>query len=267
MTVLTARHPILENLSTHLQTSGKWDDWRDSDPRLAGHASLQDALEAWRRERSARAYLTVAALASIGSSRGGKDDDAALAVAFLLQDGIVRIAVDLRDQCELDDVLAAVWEEVKRSAPNLGHRAPRFLLQRAKARALAAGHAYMANRDVLPLRALDSFGDSDLSTGEERVRGRNGHATSCVVADAAEEAATDLVDLLAWARGRGVVDQSDVDLVVELVTAAHATGGRETAFRILGERHGVALRTIRRRQDAVVGRLRAAAGDYFADVS
>ena len=77
----------------------------------------------------------------------------------------------------------------------------------------------------------------------------------------------DLVDLLDWARGTGVLESADVGLVLELMAACHETEGREDAYRVVGERHGVAMRTIRRRRDAVVARLRAAAGAYLAEVS
>ena len=275
MTVLTARHPILDTLSADLLESGRWRRWCASDTRLAAHPSLTDALEAWRRDRGESAYLTVAALASIGSSRGGNDDDAAMAVVVLLQDGIVRLATDLRDQCELDDVLAAVWEEVKRSAPNLGHRAPRFLLQRAKARLLGGGHAYVGGKKALPLDVLGadrSPGSRVDDVPETRGRHHGGlhrldESAVANLVDSAAAACSDLVDLLDWARGTGVLESADVGLVLELMVACHETDGREDAYRVVGERHGVAMRTIRRRRDAVVARLREAAGAYLAEVS
>jgi hypothetical protein len=273
MNVLPARRPILVHLSDQLAESGKWNVWRHADPRLAGHLSLAEALEVWRRDRAEASYLTVAALAGIGSSRGGDDDDAALAVAFLLQDGLVRIAVDVRDRCELDDVLAALWEEVKRSAPNMGPCAPRFLLRRTKARALGAGDGYMASRDVVSLQSLDT--DRSQVHAQLVTRGSdewswhrlNGRPVGCADPDPVVEAATDLTDLLDWARARGVLAQDEVELVSELMATAHLIDGREAAYLAVGQRHGLALRTIRRRRDAVVRRLQAVAGDYLADVS
>jgi hypothetical protein len=275
MTVLTVRHPILDSLSDDLLSSGKWQGWCESDTRLAAHPSLTDALEAWRRDRCESAYLTVAALASMGSSRGGNDDDAALAVVVLLQDGIVRLAADLRDQCELDDVLAAVWEEVKRSAPNLGHRAPRFLLQRAKARLLAPAHGFVDRNELVSLdnigaaQVLESsrFVDPRLTPGRSTSPNQSNMRSLLALVAPAEDACEDLRDLLEWARGTGVLEQADVDLVLELMAASRSSAGREDAYRALGERHGVAMRTIRRRRDAVVRRLREAACDYLAEVS
>src|SRR5689334_20956557 len=60
-----------------LSRSGRWEEWSAAEPRLAGFASLEDALEGWQR-RDKRCYQVVAGLTSLGSRRGGDDDDAAL---------------------------------------------------------------------------------------------------------------------------------------------------------------------------------------------
>jgi len=284
MTVLTARHPILDTLSDDLLASGKWRTWAAADPRLAAHASLADALQAWRRDRDEPAYLTVAALASLGSARGGNDDDAALAVAVLLQDGIVRVAHDLRDRCELDDVLGAVWEQVKRSAPTLGHRAPRFLLRRAKVWLLDPARGFSDRIQTTSLETasvettslettLAAFGEGTVeesgSPATGRACGRNRAAGRRLLEILApdEQARSELTDLLGWARRTGVLTQAEVDLVLELMAAFHQTASREDAYRLVAQRHGIATRTVRRRQDAVVARLREAAGHYLADVA
>lgn len=280
MTALTAAHPVLDTLSDTLLASGTWQHWRELDTRLASQPSLREALESWRRGRGRgeSAYLTVAALAALGSSRGGNDNDAALAVVFLLQDGIARLANDLRDQCQPDDVMAAVWEEVKRAAPNLGHRAPRFLLQRAKARLLASAPGAVDRCVTVSLDALGEAGvrASALTGGRGGVPGPapappTGSWTvqgwSPTEDPAAEEAGSALADLLCWARGTGVLGEDEVDLVVELIAAGRETDRREDAYRTVGDRHGVAMRTVRRRRDAVVHRLRAALGDYLAETA
>jgi hypothetical protein len=82
-----------------------------------------------------------------------------------------------------------------------------------------------------------------------------------------DEAGPALADLLCWARGTGVLAQTEVDLVVELIAAGRQTDRREDAYRAVGDRHGVAMRTVRRRRDAVVHRLRAALGDYLAETA
>ena len=245
-----------------------------STPGWPRHACLDDAVEAWRRDRDESAYLTVAALASLGCSRGGNDDDAAMAAVVLLQDGIARLASDLRDLCELDDVLSAVWEEVKRAEPDLGHRAPRFLLQRAKKWILAPAHGFATASEVVPMgdvAAGRTLGEAlpAARVDAARTEGPHGPASGVWVdsLEPADDPCADLADLLAWARGAGVLDQADVDLIVELMAVSRETAGREEAYRVVGERHGVSMRTVRRRRDAVVGRLRGAVGEYLADVS
>lgn len=124
------------DLSKQLQESGKWLDWRSCQPERAWPETLLTAAQDWTSAHDTRSYVLVASLARLGSRRGGDDNDAALAVVVLLDEGIRRLATRLTDVCELDDVRAAVWEEVRCAEPQLGHRAPRFLLKRAQQRLL-----------------------------------------------------------------------------------------------------------------------------------
>ena len=58
-----------------------------------------------------------------------------------------------------------------------------------------------------------------------------------------------------------------VDLLVELLAAENDGLAREEAQRVVGERHGVAMRTIRRRRDRTAARLRDAAPRYLAAIA
>ena len=109
-----AHSALAASVISSLERSGKWAKWQQVEPRLAGFASLEEAREGWRR-RDERCYQVVAGLTALGSRRGGDDDDAALAVVVLLEDGVNRVAMTLTDVCEIDDVNATVWEEVKGS--------------------------------------------------------------------------------------------------------------------------------------------------------
>ena len=80
----------------------------------------------------------------------------------------------------------------------------------------------------------------------------------------AEDPTADLVDLLAWARGVGVIDLEEIDLLLELLLADHDGMAREEAQRLVGARRGLSLRTIRRRRNAALTRLRQAASLYLA---
>ena len=264
MSVLTARHPHLLALSDDLLAGGWWGRGGAADARLAGLASLDAALGVWRRDRSERAYLAVAALAAVGSRRGCDDDDAAMAVVLLLQDGIAGLAAGMGGECELDDVVAAVWEEVKRSAPNLGHRAPRYLLARAKARLLSPAHGVVDRTDTVSWETLGA----DMGEGAVGVnrRGDPRRGMGLELRSVVDEACSDLADLLEWAHAVGVLERADVDLVLELMAVSRTSTGREEAQRIVGERYGLGMRTIRRRRDTVVSRLRTAAPAYLAEV-
>lgn len=252
-----ADDPLMEVLSGDLLASGKWLRWIGSDPRLSGFLSLEAAVVPWRVHRDQRAYEIIGALTAIGSRRGADDDDAALAVVVLMREGIARLAFDLRDVCEIDDVRATVWEEAKLAEPQLGNAAAMYLLRRTRQRLLR------------PAAGLRSPRQAELSLEQEL--GLNADEYDHPVNRAleqlppVEDPVADLADLLTWAREVGVVGQAEVDLLLEVVAASHQGAGREDAQRIVGERHGVAMRTIRRRRGAVIDKLRAAAPAYVAE--
>ena len=245
-------------VAAEVARAGKWETWCESDPRLAGVACLEDAVADWRVRRDPRGYQVIAALTAIGSRRGGDDDDAAMAVVVLLGPGIARLASLLRDVCEIDDVRATVWEEVKLAEPQLGRLAARYLLQRAQQR-LTRPSAGMVSRGYnVSLDQWLGWASNDESGP------RQGERCAEVAAPEVEDPVTDLADLLTWARQVGVIEAGEVDLIVELVAAAHEGVATEDAQRLIGKRHGVAMRTIRRRRDATLARLREAAPAYLA---
>ena len=248
---------LLEVLDAELTRTAKWATWCQDDPRLEGLACLADAVDGWVARRDTRSYQVVAALTAIGSRRGGDDDDAALAVVVLLAPGIVRLAATLRDLCEADDVRATVWEEAKLAEPQLGNLAARYLLQRAQQRLTrpAAGMVCRIEQVSLDQRLGWCSADPDSSRSERCLD---------LAAPEAEDPGGDLADLLTWAQQVGVIARSEADLIVELLTEARAGIGTEEAQRLIGERHGVAMRTVRRRRDVTLARLRAAAPDYLA---
>jgi hypothetical protein len=248
---------LLAVVDAELTRTGKWATWCENDPRLAGLADLADVVEGWRCRRETRSYQVVAALTAIGSRRGCDDDDAAMAVVVLLAPGITRLAATLRDVCEIDDVRATLWEEVKLAEPQLGNLAARYLLQRAQQRLTrpAAGMVCRIERVSLDQRLGWATDDRDSCRGD---------CSADLAAPEADDPVSDLAEVLTWARELGVIEPGDVDLIVELMAAANAGIGTEEAQRLIGARHGVAMRTIRRRRDAIVARLRAAAPQYLA---
>lgn len=247
-----------------LERSGKWGKWRNIDPRLIGFADLEEAREGWRR-RDERCYQVVAGLTALGSRRGGDDDDAALAVVVLLEDGVNRVAMTLADVCEIDDVNATVWEEVKAAEPQLGCHAARYLLQRTRQRLSRPAAGMVARVQAVSLEARtethNAWRVGSTSNGADQDR------DLLLAVPEVEDPVEDLADLLIWAREVGVIATDEVDLLIELLSAENEGIAREEAQRIVGERHGVAMRTIRRRRDRTAARLRDAAPKYLAAIA
>lgn len=266
---------LMAVLDAELTCSGKWASWCQEDPRLEGISSLADAVETWRR-RDSRSYQVVAALTRIGSRRGGDDNDAALAVVVLLAPGIARLATALRDICEVDDVRTKVWEMVKAAEPQLGSCAARHLLRRARQQLTRPGAGRVRRKGTVSLDACLGWNGTTAPAepgGANVRRLRDGEPTRFlaasagwmeIVAPVAEDPASELEDLLDWARGEGVLESGDVDLLAEFVAAANDGHGIQDALRLVGARRGLSMRTIRRRRDAILARLRDAAPDYLA---
>ena len=264
---------LAEAVVTSLGRSGKWEQWRQVEPRLAGFADLEDAIARWRR-RDDECYEMLAGLVALGSRRGGDDDDAALAVLVVLADGVNRVAGQLSDLlCEVGDVHAMVWEEVKAAEPQLGNRAGRYLLDRARQRLCRPAAGLLTRVETTSLDAWlagEAGGEGPRTGLEPSVEDRD---LTVAIPDV-EDAVEDLVDLLVWAREVGVIAPGEIDLLVELMAAEHellARGEtkrtREEAQRMVGERHGVTLRQIRRRRDQTTARLREAAPQYLEAIA
>lgn len=255
-----AHSALVTSVISTLEGSGKWADWQAVEPRLAGFANLEEAREGWRR-RDERCYQVVAGLTNLGSRRGGDDDDAALAVVVLLEEGVNRVAMSLRDVCELVDVSDTLWEEVKRAEPSLGMHAARYLLQRARQRLTRPAAGMIARVQTTSLDQRLGWATSTVAFGEEQDR------DLLLVVPEGEDPVEDLADLLTWARDVGVIASEEIDLLVELLAAENDGMAREEAQRAVGERHGVAMRTIRRRRDRAAARLRDAAPRYLAAIA
>jgi len=250
-----------------LERSGKWAKWQQVEPRLAGFASLEEAREGWRR-RDERCYQVVAGLTALGSRRGGDDDDAALAVAVLLEEGVNRVAMTLTDVCEIDDVNATVWEEVKGAEPQVDCHAATYLLRRARQRLSRPAAGMVSRVDTTSREARTEVNNSLVHGSHTDDTGRSDQDRDLILAGLdVEDPVADLADLLTWAREVGVIDTEEIDLLIELLAAENDGMAREEAQRVVGERRGVAMRTIRRRRDRTAARLRNAAPKYLAAIA
>ena len=210
----------------------------------------------------------MAGLTALGSRRGADDDDAALAVAVLLEDGVNRVTMTLTDVWELDDVNAAVWEEVKGAEPQLGSHAARYLLQRARQRLSRPAAGMVSRIDTTSLEArIQTNNALSLGLHSDGVGREDRDRDLLIAVPDVEDPVEDLADLLTWATGVGVIGTEDVDLLVELIAAENDGLGREEAQRVVGERHGVTMRTIRRRTTRAAERLQEAAAKYLAAIA
>ena len=262
-----AQSALATSVIASLERSGKWAQWQEAEPRLAGFASLEEAWEGWRR-RDERCYQVVAGLTALGSRRGGDDDDAALAVAVLLEEGVNRVAMTLADVCEIDDVNATVWEEVKAAEPQVDCHAATYLLRRARQRLSRPAAGMVSRIETTSLEARTEVHNSLVLGSHTDGAGRSAQDCDLILAvPDIEDPVEDLADLLIWAREVGVIDTEQIDLLVELLAAENDGLAREEAQRVVGERHGVAMRTIRRRRDRTAARLRDAAPKYLAAIA
>jgi hypothetical protein len=250
-----AQIALATSVISSLERSGKWAKWQRVEPRLAGFASLEEAREGWRR-RDERCYQVVAGLTALGSRRGGDDDDAALAVAVLLEEGVNRVAMTLTDVCEIDDVNATVWEEVKGAEPQVDCYAATYLLRRARQRLSRPAAGMVSRVDTTSLEARTEG------------TGRSDQDRDLILAGPdVEDPVEDLADLLTWAREVGVIATEEIALLIELLAAENDGMAREEAQGVVGVRRGVALRTIRRPRDRTAARLRNAAPKYLAAIA
>ncbi|WP_447645206.1 hypothetical protein [Nocardioides zeae] len=219
------------------------------DPRLRGLDSFDDLRTL--PVDDARRYAPVAALANIGCRRGGDDDEAALAVVVLLSHGIEGLATKVRDRCELDEVIVAVWERVKAAEPTLGVRAASFLLRRARSRILAD------TADRCFDRYTDALAEND-----------HGEATALLPAEAAdawlETPKAELESLLGRAAVSGAITADDIAVLRQLLELERLGYGRVERNTIVGDHLGITSRSMFRREARLLERLREVASEFSA---
>lgn len=238
-----------------LERSQKWNSWAALDERIAAFNDLAEAREAWENGSDFRTFGVIAGLIKLACRRGSDDELAALVVLVLLAPGIQSLAVRLEDLCEADEVRSAVWEAVKAAEPHAGRVAARHILQRA--------HQKLVERSrrrpdlEMSTEVLDSI--------QERACLVDVVSSACGQPDVVfDGAARELVDVLRWSRSVGVVDDADIRLLLELQAGAcDGTPMKEIQAR-LGRQDGVTPRSIRRRRNAILARLREAAPAYLA---
>ena len=235
---------LLSNLSKvvedQLADGTRWLRWQLDDERLSTFKDLDAVQAAWNDSSDAPVRDAVAALAVTGSVRGGADDLAALAALILLRPGVGRLASQVHDLCDPEDVVSTVWFEIRRLEPAAGPNTAHHLLRRA--------HQRLIREHRRPLEVPTS----DLEP--EAVRAQ-------VIR---EDSESELIELLRWARAHGVVPADEAALLAEVAIAERDGASPGEALRIAGERRGWAVRTARRHRQRALTSLRTALPAYLA---
>ena len=246
-----------------IDASGSWRTWSDAQPVLAqvGSAAALSVVVMDRRQ-PVRANELLLALVRAGSADGGVDQQPATFVASLLMPGGDRIIRSLSSLGpDIDAIVAGqLWIQVR--AYPWRHR-PRAvaknILMETRRAVLADYGAATARRACLVPVAPPELTEA-LDQGPTPV-------TDVQVADLA------LLGLLAWARARGVLAREDAWLLWELVLATDdepdpplAGLGRGVTSLRAGVRvataRGLTPRTVERRRDRAVARLRQVSEDF-----
>lgn len=233
-----------------LERSGTLAVWRSAEPALGAVSALHQLSEVVRRDTDhAEADEVLAALVRLAARDGGDQPDAALVVVHLLRDGVEGLARRFRHRGP--DVMAMVVGELTcqiRTFPWRTSRPyPGRLLLDTK-HALWNGEFRPIVDGRLPHEAIP------IDPMEWRR-----HLTAVEEPDD-----IDLIDVLSWATSTGIVSEDDLRLLLAL--EEHRGYGNQARQRV-ADQWGINERTVRRRRDRALGKLRAAADHYLSAVA
>ena len=233
-----------------LERGGTLQQWQAAEPALAAVSALRQLSEVVRRDTDhPGADDVLAALVRLAARDGGDQPDAALVVVHLLREGVEGMARRFRHRGP--DVMALIVGELICQIRTFPWRTSRPYPGRLL---LDAKHA-LWNGEFRPVVVGRSPHEAILVDPMEWRR----HLT-----EADEPDDIDLVDLLSWAAGSGIVSLDDLRLLVALED--HRGYGNQARQRV-ADQWGINERTVRRRRDRALAQLRAAAGDYLAAVA
>ena len=254
----------------HLVEGEIWERWLKAEPALSVVGSLDD-LHAWRGLSTDGA---LGALVRLAAWDGGDDELAAIAVVHQLHGGVRRLScglADLSDDIE-GVVVGALWEKIRTFPWRRRTRAyAANLMLDTKAAVLALLQPGRTRRGPEPVVFIDTTTSCLDAIADDRTR-------LCSPDKACEEATTELVALLDWARATRVVSGEDVLLLVELIQAGYQVADRETPRTLRGvcseaavarvaEWRGVCAKTIVRHRNRVVSALREEAPRFLAEAA
>jgi hypothetical protein len=264
-------------LTGRMQARATLTRWGVGEPVLDGIATFDDlAAIVHFGGDPVRADEVIGALVRFAAVDGGDEKDAALLVAHLLANGSRRLALQLRDlSSDIDDLLAGeLWLQIRTFPWRRRTRAfAKSLLLDTRSAVLAELRPYRTRQGFDPVVLVDPT-DTAAGGGQGDADLLDGSFTNSYDRDECR-----LLDVLEWAQRCGVVDQSDVQLLIDLVAAAEriaraeAGAGRHRGLNTAAEiaevagRRGVHVRTIRRHRDRALAALRQPSGNYLAAVA
>lgn len=227
--------------------------WAAAEPALAGFAALED-LEADLHTSADRRHVddVFGALLRLAAADCGDDQDAAVVVAHLMHKGSRSVAIALRDlSTDIDTVVATeLWMQIR------GYR----WRQRRNSHALGL-------KNDTRTAVLREFAPDRLHDGRRRqltvtpglatsiAEARQDHAD--VQAPGQRDVEDELLDVLSWAKGTGVLTDDDLRLLLEFELATAPQRRAAAAEWGLTDRH------IRRRCTQVKQRLHDARHAYL----
>jgi hypothetical protein len=256
-------HPLGDwsQLVHRLDAAGIPGQW-SGDPRLAGLRSI-DELRVWTAPGNpGRADEVLAALVHLAAGEGADDHDAVIVLLHLLLPGARRIAERVRHLAA--DPLGLVLGELALQVHSypLSRRTHAYaanLLMTTQQVVWRELKRYRTDQSVPPELLIDPIADTHGPDGSDD--GRLGVLDREVRGSDAED--IDLVDMLLWARRTGAVDAEDLAVLVE-VEYARETPGIAAPLTVVAARRGCTVRTVQRRRDRALRRLRAHRDTYLA---
>lgn len=229
-------------LAVRLELAGVWSAWRRCEPALRAVRELEELPAHTLRCEPAAANEVLTALARLAARDGGDDPRAAVVLVHVLAPGVRRLARSLPAPAQdaMGLVVGELIVQIRRrpSTRGLTGSVAVSLLRSTRRELLRELPRRDANGALVEVPVLadhpvwDRYGTPDATD-------------------------VDLAGLLRWAVDAGVASAGDVDL---LVTVAQP-GGRLRAAAALG----VTERTVRRRRDSTLTRLRGSAPRFWRE--
>ncbi len=250
---LRLTRPLVQELAVR-----RWPDWSSRLPVLGG-VERPAELDRWLRQAApADADDILLALAQLAALDGGDDPDAARLLAWVLLPGACRVATTFRRAEDIDEHVAAqLWIEIRSFSWQTTSRVAANILGRVR-KHLARELTDPARPTPVPTQA-PSPAASGIVSGLGRMYG-------LAVTPAPDDPSTrtpmeELLSVLEWGCGAGVISRQDRLLLLDVIAAAAdqpawlgAGGGLlgDGVSDAVGNLWGVSGRTVRRRAAASI---------------